>query len=97
MKRINKLFQQIFLNWWGYLVAIGSVALATWLKYLAQPSIIPADVPILYILAIVPTAVFFGFGPSILVCILSLLAYDFFFIPPLHTFINYPILGMRRY
>lgn len=88
MKRINKLFQQIFLNWRGYLIAIGSVALATWLKYLAQPTIIPADVPILYMLAIVPTAVFFGFGPSILVCILSLLAYDFFFNPPLHTFIN---------
>ena len=73
-------------NWWGYIVAIGLVALATWLKYLAQPTIIPADVPILYLLAIVPTAIFFGFGPAILVCVLSLLAYDFFFIPPLHQF-----------
>ncbi len=88
MSKIKQPGKRIFLNWWGYLVAFGSVALATWLKYLAQPSIIPADVPILYILAIVPTAVFFGFGPSFLVCILSILAYDFFFIPPLHTFIN---------
>jgi K+-sensing histidine kinase KdpD len=68
----------------GYLVAVVLVALATWLKELAQPLIIPADVPILYILAIVPTAIFFGLGPSISVCILSLLAYDFFFLPPLH-------------
>ena len=37
-------------------------------------------------LAIVPTAILFGFGPSILACILSLLAYDFFFTPPLHQF-----------
>ena len=70
----------------GYLVAVASVVLATWLKYLAQPTIIPADVPILYMLAIVPTAVFFGIGPAILVCVLSLLAYDFYFMLPLHAF-----------
>jgi diguanylate cyclase (GGDEF)-like protein len=72
-------------EWTGYLIGIGLVILATWLKYLAQPTIIPADVPILYILAIVPTAIFFGLGPSILVCFLSLLAYDYFFIPPLYA------------
>lgn len=71
-------------QWPGYVISIAFVALATWLKYLAQPHIIPADVPILYIMAIVPTAIFFGLGPSILVCILSLLAYDYFFIPPLY-------------
>ncbi len=88
MSRIRELRKRMSLNWRGYLIAIGSVALATWLKYLAQPTIIPAEVPILYLLAIVPTAIFFGFGPSILVCILSLLAYNFFFIPPIHQFIN---------
>lgn len=40
---------------------------------------------LLYMLAIVPTAIFFGFGPSILIAILSVLAYDFFFVPPLYT------------
>ncbi|HEX7474424.1 MAG TPA: PAS domain S-box protein [Dehalococcoidales bacterium] len=83
MRLFNK---ETFLNWRGYVVAIGSVALATWLKYLAQPSIIPTDVPILYLLAIVPTAIFFGFGPAILVCILSFLSYDFFFVPPIYHF-----------
>ena len=76
----------IFVNWRGYLFAIVLVVLATWFKYLAQPKIIPTDVPILYILAIVLTATFFGFGPSILCCFLSLAAYDFFFLPPIHTF-----------
>jgi len=89
MSGIRKPGKSTSRNWWGYLVAIGSVILATWLKYLAQPAIIPADVPILYILAIVPTAIFFGSGPSILACILSLLAYDFFFIPPLYAFISF--------
>jgi PAS domain S-box-containing protein len=86
---MRKLGKYIYHDWRGYLLAIGLVALATWLKYLAQPALIPADVPILYMLAIVPTAIFFGFGPSILVCVLSLLAYDFFFIPPLHQFITF--------
>lgn len=72
--------------WWGYFLAIFAVAVATWLKYLAQPVIIPADVPILYFLAIIPTAIFFGFGPAILSCLLSIIAYDYFFIPPLYTF-----------
>jgi PAS domain S-box-containing protein len=72
--------------WGGYLITIGMVALATWFKYLALPKIIPADVPILYILAIVLTATFYGLGPSILCCVLSLGAYNYFFMSPIHTF-----------
>ena len=86
MGNISELGRRVFHGWLGYLLAIGLVALATWLKYIAQPDIIPANVPILYILSIVPIAIYFGFGPSILVCILSVLAYDYFFIPPLHQF-----------
>jgi PAS domain S-box-containing protein len=85
MKNIlEKLRKALILEWRGYVLAIVLVVIATWLKYLAQPVIIPADVPILYFLAIVPTAVFFGFGPSIMVCLLSVLAYDLFFIAPLN-------------
>ncbi len=76
--------RETFLNWRGYVLGIVLVALGTWFKYLAQPYIIPADEPILYIAAIVPVAIFFGIGPALLVCILSVLAYDYFFIPPTH-------------
>ena len=84
MNKAEKRNTRIFYNLLGYLVTIASVALATWLKFLAQPTIIPADVPILYLLAIVPTAIFFGFGQALLVCVLSFLAYDYYFIPPIH-------------
>ena len=50
---IRKPGRKIFRDWSGYLLAIALVALATWFKHLAQPDIIPANVPILYILAIV--------------------------------------------
>ena len=76
MSRIRKPGKSTSINWWGYLVAIGLVILTTWLKYLAQPTIIPADEPMPYLLAIVPAAIFFGYGPSILACILSVLAFD---------------------
>jgi hypothetical protein len=93
-----KILNKLFRNSLGYIVAIGAVALATWLKFLAEPSIIPANVPILYILAIVPTAVYFGLGPSLTVCVLSFLAYDYYFIPPLHQIsynnIDGPILAI---
>jgi PAS domain S-box-containing protein len=76
--------------WRGYLCAVILVVLSTWLKNLAQPDIIPANVPILYILSIVLTATFYGLGPSLLCCVLSLLAYDYYFLPPLHT-LTFPV------
>jgi PAS domain S-box-containing protein len=82
--REPKILDKIFRNSLGYVVAVGAVALATWLKLLAQPNIIPTNVPILYLVAIVPVAIFFGLGPSLLVCVLSFLAYDYYFIPPIH-------------
>jgi PAS domain S-box-containing protein len=86
METTGKPSRAIFVSWRGYFFAILLVVLATWFKYLAQPKIIPTDIPILYILAIVLTATFFGLGPSVLSCVLSLVAYDFFFLPPVHTF-----------
>jgi PAS domain S-box-containing protein len=98
MSILINLGKSIIRGWRGYLLAVALVALATWLKHLAEPDIIPTDVPILYLLAIVPTAIFFGFGPSILVAVLSLLAYDYYFVPPYHEFstniMAVPILGI---
>ncbi len=87
MKTVKNVYRLIINSrWFGYVFAIGTVALATWLKQLAQPKIIPSDIPILYILAIVLTATLFGLVPSILCCLLSLAAYDYFFLPPINTF-----------
>ncbi len=86
----KKIFTLFTKQWFGYFVAVMLVILATWLKYLAQPDIIPAEVPILYILAIVLTATFFGLLPSLLCCALSTLAFVYFFLTPLYTFPFYP-------
>jgi PAS domain S-box-containing protein len=82
IKKINKLTS---ITWFGYLFAGVSVIIATWLKHLALPDIIPANVPILYILAVVVTATFWGLGSSVLCSVLSLLAWDYYFLPPHNT------------
>jgi PAS domain S-box-containing protein len=83
---INRVLTKVrFAVWRGYLFAVILVVLSTWLKNLARPDIIPANVPILYILSIVLTASFFGLGPSILCCVISLFAFDYFFLSPVGT------------
>lgn len=86
MKNGTKPGKAFWNGWIGYIVAIGAVALATWLKHLTQPDIIPANVPILYFTAIVPMAIYFGLGPAIFTCVLSALAFDFFYLSPTQQF-----------
>ena len=92
MAVIKNTVKTIFIHSGGYVFAVAVTALATWLKYLAQPDIIPANVPISYVLAVVITAFFFGLGPSILCSIVSVFAYDYYFLPPIHNLISFHIL-----
>ncbi|MCX5996370.1 MAG: sensor histidine kinase KdpD [Chloroflexi bacterium] len=73
-------------NWRGYLISVGLVIIATLIGVLLQPLVHPANLIMIYLLCVVIAAVFFGFGPSIVVCILGVLAFDFFFIPPVLSF-----------
>src|SRR4051812_38883415 len=45
-----------------------------------------ADAVMIYLLGIVLVSLRFGYGPSLLAAVLSVLCFDFFFIPPLYTF-----------
>ncbi len=60
MEVLKKIYSVVHTKWFGYIFAVGITALVTWVKLLAEPDIIPANIPILYILAIVFTATFFG-------------------------------------
>lgn len=44
------------------------------------------DLEMLFLLAVMVAAVWFGRGPSILAAALGVASYDFFFVPPFHTF-----------
>jgi len=45
-----------------------------------------ADVVMIYLLGIVLVSLRFGYGPSLFAAVLSVLCFDFFFIPPFYTF-----------
>jgi two-component system, OmpR family, sensor histidine kinase KdpD len=78
--------KRTFRNWRDYLQGLALVALATLLGELIQKSFSPTSIIMIYLLCVAVTAAFWGFGPSILVCIVSVLTWDFFFVPPTMTF-----------
>lgn len=64
------------------LLAVGATALALGVQaVLAVP-----DLEMLYLLAILVSAVLLGRGPSLVTAALSVAAYDYFFVLPFHTF-----------
>jgi two-component system sensor histidine kinase KdpD len=70
----------------GYLIGLGLVILATLLGYLVHTFFAPTNIIMIYLLCVTVSAVLGGLGPSIMVSILSVLAFDFCFVPPYLTF-----------
>lgn len=62
------------------------VALATAAGRLTRPWISQPDLVLLYLLVVVVAASRLGRGPSLVAAALSVLAFDFFFVPPTFTF-----------
>jgi len=70
----------------GQLAAVALVAIATGIGAAARAHLAAPDFVMLYLLAIAVAAVRLGRGPSLVASALSVLSYDFFFVPPFHTF-----------
>jgi len=68
--------------WRRYLWGIALVAGATGICALVAPYISPTNLVVIYLLSTVVAAIFLGRGPAILSSILSVVAFDFFFVPP---------------
>ena len=69
-----------------WLLSIGSVVVCTGISFLIGHFLTLVDVAMIYLLGIVITASFVGRGPSLLSTLLSVAAFDFFFVPPYYTF-----------
>lgn len=69
-----------------YLLGLGLVALATLLGLAVRGNLEPANLVMLYLASTVIAAIFLGRGPALLTSILSVLAFDFFLVPPYMTF-----------
>ncbi len=73
-------------HWWRYLLGLALVVLSSLLGLLLREDFSPATIIMIYLLSVVISALYLGLGPSILVSILGVIAFDFFLIPPYLTF-----------
>ncbi len=71
--------------WGRYLQSLLLVAGGTVLSALVHPLFSPANLVMIYLLTVLVAAITLGRGPSILAAILSVAAFDFFFVPPTFT------------
>lgn len=72
--------------WYVYIASAAIVALATGINFLLFSYLGASDLIMVYLLGVTFVALLGEMGPSILASILSVLAYDFFFIPPYYSF-----------
>jgi two-component system sensor histidine kinase KdpD len=70
----------------GYFIGPILILITTLAGLFIQPFLDPTNIAMLYLLCVVLTTVFWGLGPAILVCFISVLAHDFFFIKPFLSF-----------
>jgi two-component system sensor histidine kinase KdpD len=68
-----------------YLGSLALVALAAGVSEIIGHEISPTNLVMVYLLAVIVSAVYFGRGPAILASFLSVIVFDFFFVPPFMT------------
>jgi two-component system, OmpR family, sensor histidine kinase KdpD len=81
MQKIKSLRNNLF----PYLVSIGLVLIMTLLGEFLKRRLEPTNIVMFYLLAVVIVAIRWGQGPAIVTSILSVLAFDFFLVPPYLT------------
>jgi two-component system, OmpR family, sensor histidine kinase KdpD len=73
--------------WPHYAWSVAAVVLTTSACLLLHPRVELSNLVMVYLLGVVAVAARFGRGPGILASILSVAAFDFFFVPPRWTFV----------
>ena len=70
----------------GLLVSIGAVVFVTAAIAVLKPYVPVLSLGVLYVFAVLPVAVVWGISLATLVSVASMLAFNWFFLPPTHTF-----------
>ncbi len=74
-----------------YVWTILAVMAVTFVGKVLKPMLNPTNVALLYLLPVLVSATRWGWGPSFFAAFLSVLAFDFFFVPPMFSFtVNEP-------
>ncbi|HEY7018528.1 MAG TPA: ATP-binding protein [Gaiellaceae bacterium] len=70
----------------GLLVSAGLVAAVTGVIFALRGHVPVLSLSVLYLLAVIPVAVVWGLVYAVLVSVASMLTFNFFFLPPIHSF-----------
>ncbi|HEY7653282.1 MAG TPA: sensor histidine kinase KdpD [Methylomirabilota bacterium] len=73
-------------DWGPYGYALAAVAISTAIAWAMFPYFGPSNLIMAYLLGVIVVASRCGRGPSLLASVLSVAAFDFFFVPPYFTF-----------
>ena len=71
-------------EWGGSMMCVGAALAAA---FAARELLGVTSVALVFLMAVLASAVAYGLAASLLACLLSALAYNFFFLPPLYTFV----------
>jgi two-component system sensor histidine kinase KdpD len=71
---------------WPYLASTLIVAAAVLVGLGLQQVLTISNISLVFLTAVLVTAAAFGLWPSLYACLVSVLAYNFFFLPPVYTF-----------
>jgi two-component system sensor histidine kinase KdpD len=71
---------------WGIVAGAGAVAAVTAVIALVDEWVPVLSLGVLYVFAVLPIATFWGLAYAIPVAVASMLAFNWFFLPPVHTF-----------
>ncbi len=74
-------------QWQRYVQSAALVAMATLLGFPLRPLIEPTNLVMIYLLVVVMAAIWLGQRPAILASVLSVIAFNYVFVPPYNTYI----------
>src|SRR5262245_20788337 len=88
VRTYNRLTQILARQGWPIRCALAlfSTGLVTTIMALSRRGLEPANISLIYLLAVLFTATTAGVGAGVLASVLSFLAYNFFFVEPLYVF-----------
>ena len=69
-----------------YAGSLGMVAIALVIGLALQQSLRISNIALVFLTSVLASAITYGLWPSLFACLVSVLAYNFFFLPPLYTF-----------
>jgi two-component system sensor histidine kinase KdpD len=70
----------------AYAGSLGFVAVALGVGLVLQQFLAVSNIALVFLTAVLVSAIAYGLWPALFACLISVLAYNFFFLPPLYTF-----------